>query len=58
MEIQSWNVPMGRVRRRTSRKRRSMALVVLTCLRSANVEYRKQVCRSSRSLRRQVTALG
>ena len=32
MEVLSWKVPIGRVRRRTSRKRRSMALVVRTRL--------------------------
>ena len=37
MEVLSWKVPIGRVRRRTSRKRRSMALVVRTALRSARV---------------------
>ena len=37
IDVRSWNVPMGRVLRRTSRKRRSMALVVLTRLRSARV---------------------
>ena len=37
IEVRSWKTPMGRVLRRTSRKRRSMALVVLTALRSARV---------------------
>jgi hypothetical protein len=35
IEVRSEKTPMGRVRRRTSRKRRSMAVVVLTFLRSA-----------------------
>ena len=35
IEVRSWKTPIGRVRRRTSRKRRSMALVVRTALRSA-----------------------
>ena len=33
IEVRSWKAPMGRVLRRTSRNRRSIALVVLTCLR-------------------------
>ena len=49
---------MGLVLRRTSRKRRSMAFVVLTCLRSASVLYRKHVNSSSRSFRRHATAFG
>ncbi len=39
-------------------KRRSIALVVLTCLRSASDLYCQQVSSSSRSSRRQRTALG
>ena len=35
MDVRSWKVPIGRVLRRTSRKRLSIALVVLTFLRSA-----------------------
>ncbi len=49
---------VGRVRLRTSRNRRSMALVVPTCLRPARVLQRKQASRSSRSLRREATAPG
>jgi hypothetical protein len=37
IEVLSWKVPIGRVRRRTSRKRRSMALVVRTVLRCARL---------------------
>ena len=46
---------MGWVRRRTSRNRRSMALMVRTRLRAARSLYRKYVDRSSRRL---ATALG
>ncbi len=58
VDVRSRNVPMGRVRLRTSRNRRSMALVVLTCLRPARVLQRKQASRSSGSLRREATAPG
>lgn len=37
MEVRSWKTPMGRVLWRTSRKRRSMALVVRTALGLARV---------------------
>ena len=36
MLVLSWNVPIGLVRRLTSRKRRSMALVVRTARRSSS----------------------
>ncbi len=58
VDVRSRNVPVGRVRLRTSRNRRSMALVVLTCLRPARVLQRKQASRSSGSLRREATAPG
>ena len=58
MDVRSWKVPVGLVLRRTSRNLRSMAFMVLTRLRSAWVGYRKQVSRSSRSFRKQATALG
>jgi len=57
MDVLSRKVSMGLVRLRISRNRRSMALVVLTCFRSARVLQRKQASRSSRSLRREETAL-
>ena len=47
MDVRSWKVPIGRVLRRTSRKRRSMAFVVRTGFRSSGVGYRKRVRRSS-----------
>jgi hypothetical protein len=43
IEVRSEKPPMGLVRRRTSRKRRSMALVVRTFLRSTRDLYRQQV---------------
>ena len=55
MEVRSWKLPMGRVRRRTSRNRRSMALVVRTRLCSARSLYRKHVGKSSRTSHRLAT---
>ena len=46
---------MGRVHRRTSRKRRSTAFAVRTGLRPSGMGYRK---RAGRSLRRHSTAFG
>ena len=48
MKVQSQKVPMGRILRRTSRKRRSMAFAVHTGFRSSGVGYRKRAARSSR----------
>ena len=52
MDVRPRRVPMGRVLRRTPRKRRSMAFVVRTCLRPSGVGCRKRAGRSSMSSRR------
>ena len=49
---------MGRVRLRTSRNRRSMALVVRAALRQVGSLKAKQASSSSRSFLRQATAFG
>ena len=54
----SAKTPMGRVRRRTSRKRHSMALVVCAALRQSGSLKVKQARSSSRSALRQATASG
>ena len=58
IEVVSWKVPMGLVRRRTSRKRSSMTFSILLRLRSSRVLHRKHLSRSSRPFRRHATALG
>jgi len=58
MDVLFRKVDRGLVRVRSSRKRRSLALAVLTCCRAARVLQRKKASRSSRSLRREETAFG
>ena len=58
MEVRSRKVPMGRVLRPTSRKRRSTAFAVRTCLRPSDAGYRKRVGKSSGSSHRHSTAFG
>ena len=58
IEVRSAKMPMGLVRLGSSRKRRSMALVVLAALRHSDAAKRKALRRSSRPWRRQATAFG